>query len=383
MSRGTEKGAAPRRKAGESKSATGKTTTRKTTTTKTTSTRAKAGTAKSAAKSGRPASKSGTSRPRSAALAKSAPTVRMRVDERDLHPPRRPGSADILAVALVVFMSVLAACSTSLDKSRGQPTGQTGQPAPQGEVSVQFLDVGQGDAVLVRSPEGKTLLVDGGRSAERMREQLERQGVDKIDLMVASHADADHIAGLVEAARTGRPTLFINNGLGGTTRTWERLVTALEGAGTTFQKANNQVINLGSVKVRVIAPPPGMGDDQNENSVGVRVEFGQFAALLTGDSEKKETLAWIEENRPEIRGPVQVYKSIHHGAANGDHQAWLDVVRPENVVISVGENSYGHPTRSALDLYKKNGLRVFRTDRQGTVTFRGKADGTYVSDTER
>ncbi|MDO4244869.1 MAG: ComEC/Rec2 family competence protein [Deinococcus sp.] len=325
--------------------------------------------------------KSGTTRARSAALAKSAPTVRMRVDERDLQPARQPGSADILAVALVVFMCVLAACNTQLDKGRGEPTGQVAPP--QGEVSVQFLNVGQGDAVLVRSPEGKTMLVDGGRSAERMREQLAAQGVGKIDLMVASHADADHIAGLVEGAKSGRPTLFINNGIAGTTQTWDRLVTALQDAGTTFQKANGQVVNLGSVKVKVITPPSGMGDDQNDNSVGVRVEFGQFVALLTGDSEKKETEAWMAENRPEVRGPVQVYKSIHHGAANGDHQAWLDVVKPENVVISVGDNNYGHPTAAALNLYKANNLRIFRTDRQGTVTFRGKADGTYISDTER
>ena len=289
-----------------------------------------------------------------------------------------------MAVALVVFMSVLAACSTSLDKRRGeQPSGQTGQPAPQGEVTVQFLDVGQGDAVLVRSPEGKTMLVDGGRSTGRLREHLKALGVDKIDLMVASHADADHIAGLVEAAKTGHPTLFINNGLGGTTQTWNKLVTALEADGTKFQKADNQVINLGSVKVRVIAPPAGMGDDQNDNSVGIRVEFGQFAALMTGDSETKETLAWVAERRPEIRGPVQVYKSIHHGAANGDHQAWFDVVKPENVVISVGENNYGHPTQAALDLYQKNNLRVYRTDRQGTITFKGKADGSYVVATVR
>ena len=325
--------------------------------------------------------RSGTTRARSAALAKSAPTVRMRVDERDLQPARQPGSADILAVALVVFMCVLAACNTQLDK--GRSGGPTGQVTPQGEVSVQFLDVGQGDAVLVRSPEGKTMLVDGGRSTERIREQLAAQGVGKIDLMVASHADADHIAGLVEAAKTGRPTLFINNGIAGTTQTWNRLVTALQDAGTTFQKANGQVINLGSVKVKVITPPPGMGDDQNDNSVGVRVEFGQFVALMTGDSESKETDAWIAEHRPEVRGPVQVYKSIHHGAANGDHQAWLDTVKPENVVISVGENNSGHPTAAALNLYKANSLRIFRTDRQGTVTFRGKADGTYISDTER
>lgn len=348
---------------------TTKTPTRKSATTKAASAKA-------------PARKTGGTRARSAALAKSAPTVRMKVEDHHYEDERRgPSHADIIVLALVVFMSVLAACSPQLGKDEGGPTGSVGAPA--GEVSVQFLDVGQGDAILVRSPEGKTMLVDGGRSTERMREQLQKHGVNKVDLMVASHADADHIAGLVEAAKTTHPTLFINNGLGATTRTWENLVAALEGAGTTFQKANNQVVNLGSVKVRVIAPPAGMGDDQNDNSVGVRVEFGRFVALLTGDSEKKETNAWLAENRAEIRGPVQVYKSIHHGAANGDHQAWLDVVKPENVVISVGDNNYGHPTQTALDLYKADNLRVFRTDRQGTVTFRGKADGTYVSDTER
>lgn len=292
----------------------------------------------------------------------------------------RPSRADLLAVAVVLGLSVLAACSSQLDKERA---GTGGAAAPAGEVSVQFLDVGQGDSVLVRSPEGKTLLVDGGRSAERMRELLAQYEVDKIDLMVASHADADHIAGLVEAAKTTRPTLFINNGLAGTTQTWARLVAALEDAGSGFQKASNQIINLGSVKVRVIAPPAGMGDDQNENSVGLRIEFGEFTALLTGDSETRETQGWLAENRAEIRGPVQVYKSIHHGAANGDNAEWLAAVQPQNVVISVGDNSYGHPTQKALDLYASRGARIYRTDRQGTVTFRGQGDGSYVATTER
>ncbi|SEI83736.1 Metal-dependent hydrolase, beta-lactamase superfamily II [Deinococcus reticulitermitis] len=313
------------------------------------------------------------------AIDRSAATGRRRSGPSD-PAPRRPRRADLLAVAVVICMSVLAACSSQLDQGRSKPAGTAG---PSGEVTVQFLDVGQGDSVLVRSPEGKTMLIDGGRSTERMGELLEQHGVQKVDLMVASHADADHIAGLVEAARTTQPTLFINNGIAGTTRTWERLVAVLGDAGTQFQKASNQVINLGSVKVRVIAPPAGMGDDQNENSVGIRVEFGEFAALMTGDSETKETQGWLAENRAEVRGPVQVYKSIHHGAANGDNAAWLAAVKPENVVISVGENSYGHPTPQALDLYDSRGIRIYRTDRQGTVTFRAKGDGTYVATTER
>ncbi|MFD1731602.1 ComEC/Rec2 family competence protein [Deinococcus malanensis] len=117
--------------------------------------------------------------------------------------------------------------------------------------------------------------------------------------------------------------------------------------------------------------------------MGLRLEFGDFKALMTGDSEKPETQAWLEQDRPEIRGPFQVYKSIHHGAANGDHQAWLASVRPENVVVSVGENSYGHPTKTALNLYDQNGIRTYRTDEQGTVTFTAKADGTYTVTTDR
>ncbi|KEF34878.1 competence protein ComEC [Deinococcus sp. RL] len=294
-----------------------------------------------------------------------------------------PGPSDLLGLFVLLLTAGLAACAGKEVLSGGSGEGSAEAQVPSGQVVIRFLDVGQGDAVLVRSPEGKTLLYDGGRSAERMREHLTTYGVDKIDLMVASHADADHIAGLVPAAQRAKPTLFLNNGIAGTTQTWGRLVSALEEAGTTFQKANKQVVNLGSVKVRVIAPPPGLGDEQNVNSVGVRIEFGEFRALLTGDSERPETEAWLAQDRPEIRGPFQVYKSIHHGAANGDHPAWLATVRPQNVVIGVGPNNYGHPTEAALALYRETGARVYRTDRQGTVTFTASADGTYTVTTDR
>lgn len=294
----------------------------------------------------------------------------------------RPTPSDLLALLVLGLTAALGACAGHRDGNGGGGGGGTGS-TPGGQVTVRFLDVGQGDAVLVRSPEGKTLLVDGGRSTTRMKALLAEYGVDKVDLMVATHADSDHITGLITAAQEAKPTLFVNNGLAGTTKTWERLVSALRADGTTFQKAGNQVVNLGSVKVHVIGPPADMGDDQNDNSVGLRVEFGRFSALMTGDSETPETRAWLAGDRAEIRGPIQVYKSIHHGAANGDNQAWLDAVKPETVTISVGPNNYGHPTRAALDLYAKNGVKVYRTDEQGTVTFTGSADGSYKVTTEK
>ena len=293
-----------------------------------------------------------------------------------------PSPSDLLGVLVLIGTASLAACGWMKQGGQDSPeTKPTGGPA--GQVTIRFLDIGQGDAILIQSPEGKTALIDGGRSGDRMREYIKDLNLDKLDLMVATHADADHIAGLVPAA-TLKPRVFINNGLGGTTQTWERLVKNLQDAGSTFTKASNQTVNLGSVKLRVIAPPPGMGDGQNENSVGVAVQFGAFRALMTGDSETPETEGWLAQERDDLRGPFQVYKSIHHGAANGDSAAWLAYVRPENVVISVGTpNSYGHPTKKALDLYKQAGARVYRTDRQGTVTVQGSGDGTYTITTDR
>ncbi|CAM3798619.1 ComEC/Rec2 family competence protein [Deinococcus frigens] len=293
---------------------------------------------------------------------------------------RGPSSADIAGLMVLALTVSLAACNGMTSKGKEQTADTI--PGPEGQVTVRFLDVGQGDAVLIRSPEGKTMLVDGGRSISRMQDHMKTYGIDKIDVMVATHADADHIAGLVAAAEA-KPTLFINNGLRGTTKTWERLVAALQVQKTTFKKASTQIINLGSVKVQVIGPPPEMGGDQNDNSVGVALSFGKFRALMTGDSERKETAAWLDEDRAMITGPFQAYKSIHHGAANGDNAAWLAVVRPENVVISVGENNYGHPTETALSLYQENGVRIYRTDQNGTVTFTGNADGTYTVNAQR
>lgn len=291
--------------------------------------------------------------------------------------PRQPSPADLLGLLVLVLTASLAACN---GKNKGATPVDIS--ALSGQVTVRFLDVGQGDAILVSSPEGKTMLIDGGRSAGRMAELLHTYGVNKLDLVVATHADFDHVAGLTEAAKLG-PKVFINNGLGGTTQTWNKVVDAMQSAGATFQKASNQTVQLGSVKVQVLAPPAGVPDDQNNNSVGIRVDFGNFHALMTGDSETPETRGWIAEKRPEIGGPVQVYKSIHHGAANGDHQEWLDTVKPENVVISVGPNNYGHPTQAALDLYAKANAKVFRTDEHGTVTFKGNPDGTYEIKTEK
>ena len=259
------------------------------------------------------------------------------------------------------------------------------QAAPAGVLTVRFLDVGQGDSILITAPTGQTMLVDGGRSESRMRELIRQYKVSRIDAVVASHWDSDHITGLVPAVALFKPKVFINNGVAAITQIAGKLTNVVQLAGTqgVLAQSQDRVINLGDVKVTVMTPPSGVKKtDQNLNSVGLLLQYGTFRALLTGDSETEETSGWLRKYAAQL-GPVDVYKSIHHGAANGDNAKWLAAVKPTNVVISVGPNNYGHPTASALDLYRKVGAKVWRTDQQGTVTVTVNKDGSYVMAAER
>lgn len=118
-------------------------------------------------------------------------------------------------------------------------------------------------------------------------------------------------------------------------------------AGVPGLKAADQTLRLGAVTVQVIPPPPGMPPEQNLNSLGLLIQYGAFRALLTGDSEIRQTEAWLRQ-RPGTFAGIAVYKTIHHGSLNGDHLRWLQVVQPRNVVVSVGPNSYGHPSLQAM-----------------------------------
>ncbi|WP_022800972.1 excalibur calcium-binding domain-containing protein [Deinococcus ficus] len=265
----------------------------------------------------------------------------------------------------------------------GSAVAQTTPKPASPPLVIRFLDVGQGDAVLITAPTGETILYDGGRSEARMRELVRQYNVTRVDLVAASHMDADHITGLVPAVALFKPNYFLNNGLAATTQIFQKLLNTVTLAKTQGMKATGQTLNLGAVKVRILAPPAGMPvNEQNVNSIGLMVEYGGFKALMTGDSEALQTNAWLKQFGGQAFGPVDVYKSIHHGAANGDTRAWLAAVRPQNVMVSVGPNNYGHPTQSALDLYKAAGATTWRTDLQGTVTVIVQSDGRYQVSTE-
>ena len=133
-----------------------------------------------------------------------------------------------------------------------------------------------------------------------------------------------------------------------------------------------------------ILPPPGVESlGNNDNSVGVVLEYGAFRAALTGDAERAEMNWWVE-HVPDLLAPVDVYKAAHHGSENGDSPLSMSTFKPKAVVIGVGlDNAYGHPTERALRLYQAIGAQVYRTDLQGTVVVHASQDGSYTVTTER
>lgn len=248
---------------------------------------------------------------------------------------------------------------------------------------ISFVDVGQGDGVLIQSPSGQSVVVDAGEDPARMRKYLTEIGVSQVGLVIASHNHADHIGGLAEVIRLFRPPFYMDNGVPATTQTYSRLLEAVAEAGGQLVEPTERRINLGDVSLAVV-PPPGLPTwDHNDNSIGLIVEYGEFRLSLTGDSEPREWAWWLIHHQG-LFPKVQVHKASHHGSINGDTEASMTRLSPQVVIASAGVgNSYGHPDREALRLYAEHGATVYRTDVNGTIVVEAEPSGAYVVRVER
>ena len=249
---------------------------------------------------------------------------------------------------------------------------------------VSFLDVGQGDAVLIQAPGGKTALVDAGCGEEWARvcllrravavSELRRMGVREIDLLVATHAYVDHIGGMDEVLESFPVRNFMDNGLSHTTQAYERLKKAVEDEpGITYLRAEPRTLALGDASIEVL-PMPKSRSDHNNRSVALVIRYGAFSVLLTGDSEKPQ-LNFM--TRGGMVPNVTVLKAPRHGSGTGFTEDFLDAARPEVIVVSVGNNVYGDPSPEAMFAFQSAGATVLTTDHYGTVTVVGRRSGAY------
>jgi beta-lactamase superfamily II metal-dependent hydrolase len=212
-------------------------------------------------------------------------------------------------------------------------------------------------------------------------EALAARGVTRLDLLVATHPHADHVGGMVDVLAAMPVRYFMDNGQPHTTATYLNLIATLERrADVTYLAAEPRTLSLGSVALEVLPLPP-LDVTHNNRSVALVLRFGEFVALLTGDSEIEE-IAWLLAR--DAVPDVALLKAAHHGSGDGVTSDFLSRARPELVVISVGrDNEYGHPHRDALAAYGAHTRAIYRTDLHGNVTVRGYADGRFAVIPER
>lgn len=299
---------------------------------------------------------------------------------------RRPFRTAALVAGGVAILAVLAAAVTGTFSQAHRADALAGSEAPRAAhttaalplpsdtvLRVTFLDVGQGDAVLLQAPEGQTALVDAGRS--NVVPLLREMGVEQIDLLVATHPHADHIGGMAGVIQAMPVRFYMDNGQTHSTDTYARLMAALDARPEiTYLEAEPRTISLGSAEIEVLPLLPRGTTDHNNRSVALVVRFGEFRALLSGDSEVRQLTHLVGQG---VVPALTLLKAPHHGSDNGFTRAFLEAARPEVVVISVGRNGYGHPRPAALRAFAGAGATVLRTDLEGHVAILGRPDGGY------
>lgn len=236
--------------------------------------------------------------------------------------------------------------------------------------TVTFLNVGEGDAILVAQGSNQ-VLIDGGRSGKDLLARLGRQMPfwDRtLETVIATHPDADHIGGFPTLLEVYSVPLFLYTGSESDTETFALLKQSLGTHQTEVAKifrGGSIQFSAGSelvVEYPLTSLPPEM-KETNAGSIVLRFTFGETEMLFTGDLPNEEQVI------PDIR-PADILKVAHHGSKYSTSAVFLDRVRPKESVISVGKNSYGHPSPDVLERLRERGVLIRRTDMDGDVKYR-------------
>jgi competence protein ComEC len=244
---------------------------------------------------------------------------------------------------------------------------------------MHVLDVGQGDAILIRSDRGNWIVFDAGRiwsTGDAGRSiiipYIQSRG-GEVAAFVLSHAHADHVGGAESLIRALRPRVFWDSAFPQGSGVYEKTLISARETGVRWRRVHaGEVTQIDGVRVEFLAPDSAWTAslaDPNEASTIALVTFGERRFLLVGDAEREEERWLIDHSRNEIR--ADVLKVGHHGSSTSSTDQFLAAVNPSLALISVGaDNSYGHPSLDVLAALGRIGARTMRTDRAGTIVVR-------------
>jgi beta-lactamase superfamily II metal-dependent hydrolase len=260
-------------------------------------------------------------------------------------------------------------------------------PGQHASVRVQVIDRGQADGVLIRTPHDQWVVIDAGTDRLQAEAMASVWGVDTVALAIVSHRHRDHFGGMDDVLRRFPVRRFVGNLADCPDRAHDDTIRAiLASRRIPAQSAGADTIEVDGVRFIVLPPDPvddPCPEHENDNSILVRLEFGGFAMLFTGDAETAER-QWLMANHPELL-TAAVLKASHHGSRNGadgaaNGRTWTDVVAPRAVVISaLLQSRHKHPHREAIEAYETavGRAKVHCTSRHGTVRIYGRPNGTF------
>jgi len=249
-----------------------------------------------------------------------------------------------------------------------------------GVLVVAFLDVGQGDAIFIEAPNGSQMLVDGGPNSAVVRELSRMMPFHdrSIDIVVATHPDKDHIAGLVDVFERYEVGRYLDPAVEHDSGVYLALQNAVEEEGIerTLARRGMRIALDEGVYADILFPDRDVSTvETNLGSIIMKVVYGETEFLLTGDAPQAIEKYLVAQDVEGLRSDV--LKAGHHGSKTSSAEDFVGFVNPHTAIISAGkDNSYGHPHKEVLDTFKKFGIEIRSTAEEGTIVFR--SDGATL-----
>ncbi|ACA38010.1 MBL fold metallo-hydrolase [Lysinibacillus sphaericus] len=264
----------------------------------------------------------------------------------------------LIVVLLCIFL--LAGCTEAIKTERVPVTAGD-------EMRVHFMDVGQGDSILIESPNGKTMLIDAGvkGAGQQVVSYLKELGVNKLDKVVATHPDADHIGGLIPVLHAIPIEQFYDSGKVHTSQTFEEMLMAIDEKNIPYYvpKTGDFIEFDKDVTVKVLNANEH-ATDNNDASIVLKVVYGNVSFLLTGDAGIA-----LEKEMMSNDVTATVLKAGHHGSNTSSSEDFIRAVKPEVTILSYGEdNKYGHPHAEVVNRLQAIGSNIYATADLGTIT---------------